>query len=404
MAKILVHAIAATAGGGATYLRSFLERLPELGSRHQWIILLPDSGSADGIPEHDSIEILRHPSTKNPARRVYLDQVWLGQLIRQKGIDAILATGNFGMLRPPVPQVLMNRNALYFSKEHLLNLRQRGEIRELLRTAMKSRLAMGSIRASDINIVPTHAFGEQIREYLPSVPPSRFRVNPHGFDAECFRESSEPLDPQIAGQLKQEQGVRRILMVSHYNYFRNFETLLRATATLKAQCPQPIELVLTTRLEEGVHDHRYDTTRAARLIRELGIADRITMLGSVPHSQLYSLYCQADVVVCPSYAETFGHPMVEGMAAGRPVVASNRPVHREVCQGAALHFSVFDPNALAACVREILENPTLAQQLGRRGLQRAADFSWRKHFATLIDTIEETIHQVVEFPTRKVAA
>lgn len=404
MARILVHAIAATAGGGATYIRNFLQRLPELGSRHQWIVLLPESCPI-ASSDHDYIEILRHPSTKNPARRVYLDQFWLGQLIRERGIDAILATGNFGMLRPPVPQVLMNRNALYFSKEHLLNLRQRGEIRELLRTAMKSRLAMGSIRASAMNIVPTAAFGEQIREHVPSVPPSRFRVIPHGFDAQDFRDHVTPLSAQFASQLKREPGVRRILLVSHYNYFRNFETVLRAAAVLKDQCSHPIELILTTKLEDGYKDHRYDTTRCARLIKELGVADRVTMLGTVPHSELPGLYREADVVVCSSYAETFGHPMVEAMASGRPLVASDRGVHREVCQGAALHFPVFDPVALAGCVRQIFDDPKLADQLARRGLQRAGDFGWRKHFAQLIDTIEETIHQgVPECPSNEIAA
>lgn len=306
------------------------------------------------------------------------------------------------MLRPPVPQILMNRNALYFSREHLLNLRQRGEIRELLSTAMKSRLAIGSIRASQMNIVPAHAFGEQIREFVPDVPAERFRVIPHGFDTRSFLESYRPLSPEIQSQLK--PNVRRILMVSHYNYFRNFETLLRAVAILRQQWHEPIELVLTTKLQQGLKDHRYDTTRAAQLLQNLDLSDQVTMLGTVPHQELCALYRQADVVVCPSYAESFGHPMVEAMASGRPVVASDRGLHREICQGAALHFPVFDPVALAGCIRNVLENPKLAEQLSRRGFQRSHDFCWRKHFATLIDTIETTIHEGVIPCRREMAA
>jgi glycosyltransferase involved in cell wall biosynthesis len=115
------------------------------------------------------------------------------------------------------------------------------------------------------------------------------------------------------------------------------------------------------------------------------------MLGPLPHELLYPLYQRADLVVCPSYAESFGHPMVEAMASGKPIVASDRPEHREVCGAAALYFGVFDPTDLAERIEAVLVDRALSERLADHGRQRARDFSWDKHFAALLETVEATL-------------
>ncbi|HVJ82766.1 MAG TPA: glycosyltransferase family 1 protein [Planctomycetia bacterium] len=389
MARILVHALAATAGGGANYLRNFLARVGACGATHEWLVLAP--AELEGVAETPHVRILRGGAGRGAVRRVYYDQIRLRQVIREEEIELILATGNFGMLRPPVPQVLLNRNALYFSREHLWELRRRGEFRELLNTMMRRRLALASIAGSACNVVPTHSFMQDVRASLPRLSGDRFETIPHGFDRAKFARPGATLAPEIASKLRREPGLRRILMVSHYNYFRNFETLLRAVAVLRERLKQPIELVLTTKLGKGVKDHRYDTSEAARLVEEAKLENVVTMLGAVPHGELYPLYRSADVVVCPSYAESFGHPMVEAMASGRPIVASDRGVQREMCGDAAVYFSVFDPQHLASRLEQVLGDEALAKRLATNGERRADDFSWEKHFDGLLETIGRTL-------------
>jgi glycosyltransferase involved in cell wall biosynthesis len=382
MARILVHALAATAGGGANYLRNFLSRLGELGAAHQWLAMVPSDG--EFTPPAGNVRVVRHKSGRGAFRRVYYDQIALRRLIKDEGVDLILATGNFGMLRPPAPQVLLNRNALYFSKEHLWELRRRGEFRELLNTLMRRRLALASIADSVCNVVPTHAFADDIRQSLPNIPDERFYVVPHGFDHSAFRGPSTPAE-------KRTDGVKRILMVSHYNYFRNFETLIRGVAEFRRATPTPVELVLTTKLGKGVKDHRYDTTEAAALVESLGLSDCTKMVGTVPHHELEALYRSADVAVCPSYAESFGHPMVEAMAMGVPLVASDRKLQREICGDAAVYFSTFDPTELAARLHEVLLDANLSKRLSAAGPARASAFSWERHFRELLGVLDAAL-------------
>lgn len=388
MANILVHALAATAGGGLTYLRNLLRQIKADSAGHRWTILLPPN-QADSNLHCDHLKLIPIATRGDGFRRVLFDQVELAKVLQRESADLLLATGNFGMLRPPIPQVLLSRNALYFSREHSQQLRNRREFKELLRTGVRRQISIRSILASTVNATPTKAFADDIRSWIGR-PDLEIDAMPFGFDHTTVLAPSRNED-SLRGRLHPEPDVRRILMVSHYNYFRNFETLLEAFSLLVRNYHDPVELILTTNLEIGRTQHRYDTSHCARLLQSHNLADRVTMLGPVPHDELPSLYRLADVVVCASYAESFGHPMVEAMAHGRPIVASDRSVHREICGPAALYFSTFDPEQLAFQLMQILDDQGLADQLSESGRSRASSFSWSTHYQGLVRAMERAL-------------
>jgi glycosyltransferase involved in cell wall biosynthesis len=311
----------------------------------------------------------------------------LQRLLRTRRADLLLATGNFGLRRPPVPQVLWNRNALYFSPVHLRRLLANGQAGEIARTLLGRRWAVASIRASEANLTPTAAFRDQIVRSVPSLAAKRFHVLPFGVDVKEFDAPTRILRESASAT----NDVFRVLLVSHYNLFRNFETLIRAAAVMLSRRCRPFQIVLTTRLGAGVKDHRYDTSRAHRLVERLGVAHLLAMGGPTPRDRLASLYGSADVVVCPSYAESFGHPLVEAMAAGRPIVASDQPTHRELCGDAASFFSTFDPHALADCIVELMEDPLLRGSRAESGRRRASRFCWNNHFESLTSIVEAAL-------------
>jgi glycosyltransferase involved in cell wall biosynthesis len=225
----------------------------------------------------------------------------------------------------------------------------------------------------------------------------RFEVLHFGFNLNSFTANDEPLPAAQLARLNSGQKCHRLLFVSHYNYYRNFETLIRALPIIKTrlrkQAGREVQLVLTTDLKAGSRHGGYDATRAAELIDRLGLGDDIAMLGGVPYNKLHQLYRRCDLFVCPSYAESFGHPLVEAMAMGLPVVAANLAVHREVCQAAAVYFEVFNERELAEqCVR-VLTGEELRGALTSHGLKRSRSFSWDQHtrgLAALIDRVLST--------------
>lgn len=90
------------------------------------------------------------------------------------------------------------------------------------------------------------------------------------------------------------------------------------------------------------------------------------------------LYRNAVCLLFPTFYEGFGLPAVEAMAYGCPVVTSDIPVMREVCGDAVLYCNPNEPGDIAEKVRMLAENSEMREKLRRRGLDRAAQFSWER--------------------------
>jgi len=391
MGLVLINALASTAGGGMTYLHNILPRLSELDRVNHYLVLVPPAHLAEySSLVRERVRLETAPVGSGLLARLWWEQSGLRSYIKERGVEVLVSLGNFALLGSPVPQILFSRNDLYFSRYFEQNLRARGLYAELIGNRLKRRLAQLSIKRAEVNIVPTSAFADHIRAFNGQAE-ADFEVLHFGFDPAVFASDEEPLAQEQLAKLRLNEPHRRLLCVSHYNYFRNFETLIRALPLIKEQAGSDIQLVLTTDLRRGAIYGGYDATAAAELIDRLGVRDDIAMLGAVDYRRLHHLYRLCDLCVCPSYAESFGHPMLEAMASGLPVVAADLDVHREVCGEAALYFAVFDERSLAAqCVR-VLRDRALSEALKARGSEQHRRFSWDEHVRSLVALVERCL-------------
>ncbi|MGA9836950.1 MAG: glycosyltransferase family 1 protein [Gemmatimonadaceae bacterium] len=122
------------------------------------------------------------------------------------------------------------------------------------------------------------------------------------------------------------------------------------------------------------------TAEQAALARALGVAQWITVMPAISQAGLADLYRQAALVLLPSETEGFGLPVIEEMACGTPVLASDLAVLHEVGGAAAAYAPVGNVEAWAAAVDALLaERDTLPEQWTRRrkaAVERAAAFTW----------------------------
>ncbi|MGA8868524.1 MAG: glycosyltransferase family 1 protein [Candidatus Sulfotelmatobacter sp.] len=379
MIQLFINALAASAGGGLTYIRNVL---PQLVARDDVRTTLLVSSPMHGeVKDSGNVVLLQGPDASGSARRFWYEQRCLPALIHRSRANVLLSTGNFALFRSPVPQILLSRNALYRSVDFLRDLHARGDYRAWVDTELKSAIAKWSIQTADRTVAPSAAFAHELQGWTGK---DVICIH-HGFDREAFFGDRRPLSPAVCASLAATDGSLRLLFVSHYNYYRNFETLIRATAILKERLhPRRVRLILTCRLSSKQNPGNYQAEGAAALVNQLKVRDEVVELGAVPYASLHHLYRACDLYVTPAYAETFAHPLVEAMASALPVVASDLPVHREICDQAALYFPRFSPELLAQRVVEASCSAELRKAMQEAGIRRSQDFSWARHVDELL--------------------
>jgi phosphatidylinositol alpha-mannosyltransferase len=192
--------------------------------------------------------------------------------------------------------------------------------------------------------------------------PGEVEIVPNGVDVERFGVPTEP-DPELPAG-------RTILWVGRLDPQKGFPVMIRAFHRLASQLPD-VWLVVAGDGRDG---------DAVELLPPAE-RDRVVMLGTVPNDRLPALQAGADVEVSAALGqESFGYVLVEAMAAGLPVVATDIPGYREVVRDGieGLLAPPGDPGSLARAIREVLNDPALAARLGAAGRSRAGEYAWSR--------------------------
>ncbi len=180
-----------------------------------------------------------------------------------------------------------------------------------------------------------------------------------------------PLPPEVTRETLARLGLEPgyILFVGTWEPRKNLPMLLRAYARLLDRRLEVPPLVLAGRrgwLYQEILEwpHR------------LHIADRLRWIEGPEDSTLAALYNGAAFLVFPSLYEGFGLPAVEAMACGTPVIVSDRGALPEVVGDAGMILPAEDELQWAAAMEALLEDAGAREQMRRKGLERAATFSW----------------------------
>jgi len=382
--KVLINAVSAKLGGAATYVQNLARSLTEQSAPQDEFVFVVPPERAAGIPvSSPQIRVLESGAAAGSyARRWWWDQVTFRSLLEAERPDVLFSSANFGMVRCPCPQVLLVRNPIYFSREYLEHVlpakgaRLRGE------TMLRRWLVCRSAAAADCVMTPSAAMMDDLRRFV-ALDGSRCVVNPYGVprarvgNGSRAAEAAPPRDRSL-----------RILWVSHYADHKNLLTLLRAARILRDSGAPSFELLLT--LDPAARNGQHTPMPAEEFALLQNLNGTARAVGVQDYEGTWRLYAEADVFVFPSLVESFGHPLVEAMAAGLPIVVSDVPVHREICGDAAAYFPLFDAEALAATLRRMLERAAERKDLSARGHARVSQFLWENHVARLLDVLRRT--------------
>jgi phosphatidylinositol alpha-mannosyltransferase len=216
-----------------------------------------------------------------------------------------------------------------------------------------------------VGVAVSEAAASFLRRALPD---AALEIVPNGVHVEGFAHA-EPLDGLPTG--------RRILWVNRLDAQKGFPVALAAFSKVLADVPDATLIVVG----EG------KDREALKLLTASALA-RVDMRGAVENDAVPPYHAACEVFVAPATGqESFGIALVEAMAAGLPVVATDIPGYREVVTDGVEGLLVppRDPEALAAGLIRVLRDPALAARLGEAGRERARTFDW----PLVVDRLEE---------------
>ncbi len=218
------------------------------------------------------------------------------------------------------------------------------------------------------------AISEQTKKDLQKVyniPASHIDVIYHGVDFDYFSRVQSPIRQK---EILEKHSLNRpyFLFVGGRLHHKNFKGLLKAFAHSKISNDFVLAVAGTPWNEEELS-----------LINSLGVASKLIWMPTLEENELSTVYQKAQALALPSYYEGFGLPLIEAMAAGCPVLASNSGPFPELSQDAALLFNPFNENKIEQAMEAIVK-PTTRTELIEAGKKRAKVFSWdlsaQQHF------------------------
>lgn len=352
-------------GGPETYLRGLAPALASEYPELRLSVATTRSGAtalaADGW--RDFARLLPLPCEDGQRlRRQLAEQLLLPRAARRERVDLVHSLASIA------PLVVGTRSVVTLHDVTFLTERTFGTLTNL----GMSLLVKAAARNADALIAVTAAARDEICETL-GVAPERFTVIHHGHSP------PRPVDPAAVSELRDRHGLagaRVVLCVAAKRPHKNQALLIRAVKLFDPD----VVVVLAGHAEPYERELR-------SLAAELGVEERVRFLGYLPAEELDAMWSLASCAAFPTRAEGFGIPLLEALARGLPVAASDLPVLREV-GGRLVHY--FDPGDPGSCARAVHDalNDT---QTARLGPEHAAGFSWRAAARATYGTYERAL-------------
>lgn len=355
--------------GVARYLVNLLREFCALAPQHEYILYLKNENVSD-VPQNGCIE-QKLLDRDGLAENVVFEHYILPRQAIKDRVDILFSPAYTTPLWCKCKRVVAIHDVSYqlFPQWFIFD--------EILKLRTISRIS--ARKASKILSVSSHTKREIIKYY--HVAPEKVVVTYAGVDPR-FKPSK---NGGAIEEVKRRYGIRNSYFIHVGAIFvrRSIPLLIGAFSRLVDRLPHQLVLIGPNRSKP------YQDILG--LIREKSLNDRVVWIEYAPDEDLPLLYEGADALVLLSTYEGFGLPLVEAMACGTPVVASNLTSLPEVVGDAGLLVDPSNEAEVTEAIRSVLVDSRLRANLAEKALRRAKIFSWRKSAEKCLAVFEEVV-------------
>ena len=360
--------------GVGVYFKNLLFSLARIDKENEYFLF--SSSMKDRLPQSKipQFEKMRLKDFRYPVRVVNFFLYRFGW----PRLDDFFRT-ELDLTHSPHPLLLSTRGRKIVTVHDLFFLDFPERVDKDARKVFRKRIEHSLHNADGVLSVSRFTAGQVIQRF--SVDQRKVKVVYHGINRRLWRDVS---DEEIA-KTKKKWGLPSsyLLFVGALEPRKNIGNLLRAFKLILEKRPQVFLVLLGP---EGL-----DSEAVRKEIKELDLRFRVKRIGYVAENELRCIYRSATVFVFPSLWEGFGLPLLEAMASGLPIAASEKTAIPEVAADAALYFNPEETEDIADKVIRILENEDLRRTLVSLGNKRIENFDWERTAGETLDFYREVV-------------
>jgi glycosyltransferase involved in cell wall biosynthesis len=367
--RIAINALSARIGGGVTYLRNIVPRLARLDADNEYYLFISDESYQsifESIKIDHMVKVVKI-RTSNLLVRMLREQFLVPFMIRRHKIDILYCPANIVSFFAPCKKILWIQNIDPFVDVKCDTFLRRIRIRLL------GLLTYLSMRAASI-VVFSSNFSRRLVFEKTKIKQDKTRRIFLGAEIGAFQKS---------GGDAPAREFDYILSVSNISKRKNYEILIRAYNELRPELRQKYKLMLVGDISESYRSRLYDLCPSDEQRKN------IIFCGMLSGEKLTDAYRKATLFVLPSLVESFSLPVIEAMAAGLPVIASNVTCLPEMIGESGVLFNPFDHSHLASRIESVLLDDDLRSDLSSRARHKAQVFSWDRTADEILKVFKE---------------
>lgn len=357
-----------------------IKNLQHIDTVNEYVIFVKPDEDDTCIPQAKNFKIVLLTS---PFGYPGWEQIALPRAAYKEGCDVLHCTSNTGPIFSKVPLITTLHDIIYLESISILN--KEGTWYQKLGNMYRRWFVPSVIKKSKKVITVSNYEKERINKYF-GFTDNRLSAIYNGVGAHFKQVTNVGVLTAIKEKYRLPDAF--FFFLGNTDPKKNTKGVLKAYADFIATSTDAYQLVMLD----------YDEEELQKLLISINspeLRKNIHLLGYVPNTELPAIISQCTIFLYPSLRESFGIPILEGMACGVPVITSNTSSMPEVAgDDAALIVNPFDSTQITAAMQTLVDDYALANVLSERGILRAQQFSWVAMSQNVLDLYTEVYKEL----------
>ncbi|MBE3128185.1 MAG: glycosyltransferase [Actinobacteria bacterium] len=318
---VFVNATAAIEGGALIILKQFLEGIPEYSKKDKLYYLFCSSAEVKTY-ERENIKIINNIRENNWLNRIRWDLYGLKKWSKRKGIkaDLIISFQNTGVFYyDNIKQLIYLHQSIPFSETINWNFFNKDERVLWFYKNIYKKLIRLTLKSNSYIVVQT--------EWMKNAVMEQFNWNSKKISV--IKPNIKNIAVEKISKINFNNNEFHLFYPANSAVYKNHELIINAIKYIKDNKPEIYSnIILHFTLEGTLNNSR--SVLLVNLIKDLQVDEQIKYEGKMPYEKVLSFYKSCDLMLFPSYIETFGLPLVEAANFGMPILAAEMDYAREV--------------------------------------------------------------------------